>query len=133
MRLEAHNIDALARQLAQDLAPAVQAGAMGIAAALQDVIAPYPSPPSGSVYRRGSDPRSEQMNQRWRIRPIPSGAVLENTASYSRWVHGSPKENPGQTKVHKQTGWVNEDEAIKEIDPAPIMEQALRERLEVMG
>jgi hypothetical protein len=135
MRLEAQNIEALARHLAADLEPAISAGAMGIAAVLQDVLAPYPPPPSGSMYQRGRDKRSEQLNQRWRVRPAPAGAVLENAASYSRWVHGSPKERPGQTKVHQGTGWTNEDDARKQVVESgqanEIMERALRERLEV--
>lgn len=136
MHLEAHNIDTWVRLLSADLEPAISAGAMGIGAALQDVIAPYPPPPATSTYRRGSDPRSEQLNQRWNIRPVPMGAVLENRASYSRWVHGSPKERPGQTKVHRQTGWVHEDTARQKVvgsgQANQIMERALVDRLEMM-
>lgn len=121
MRLDATGIEALARQLAVDLEPAIQAGAMGIAAALQDVIAPYPPPPPRSSYQR-----TGQLGQGWRIRGVPMGAVLENRTLYAIDVHGSP----GQTRTHRRTGWVSEDDAIKRVDAAPIMERALAERLE---
>jgi hypothetical protein len=65
------------------------------------------------------------------------GAILENRASYSVWVHGSPKERPGQTKVHQQTGWTNEDEARQKVvesgDANVIMEQAITEALNDRG
>lgn len=125
MRLETAGIEQLAKHLAADLEPAIQAGAMGIAAALQDIIAPYPPPPASSTYQR-----TGQTGQGWRIRAIPLGAVLENRVSHSIWVHGSP----GQTKVHKKTGWVDEDMAIKQVggQAAQIMRDALAERLEMM-
>lgn len=136
MNIEALNIDEWAKRLAADLEPAISAGAMGIASALQNEIAPYPPPPAGSTYRRGQDKRSEQLNQRWGIRPMPAGAILENRASYSRWVHGSPKENPGQTKQHQKTGWTDEDEAKKQVvesgQARDIMIAALSDRLEMM-
>ena len=132
MNLEAHNIEALARQLAQDLEPAIQAGAMGIGAALQDVIAPYPPPPATSVYRR-----TGQDQQGWRIRQVPMGAVLENRVAHSIYLHGSLRERPGQTRVHERAGWTNEDTAIKRVveggQANDIMERALAERLEIMG
>lgn len=127
MRLSAENIDDWARALSADLEPAISAGAMGIGAALQDAIAPYPPPPASSVYRR-----TGQDQQGWRIRPIPSGAVLENRVAYALWLHGSP----GRTKVHERSGWVDEDEAKRKVVESgqanEIMERALVDRLEMM-
>lgn len=128
MHLDATGIESLARQLAVDLEPAVQAGAMGIAAALQDIIAPYPPPPATSVYRR-----TGQDQQGWRIRGIPLGAVLENRTAHSVWLHGTP----GRTKTHQESGWVDEAEAIKQVvesgQASEIMGRALQDRLEVPG
>lgn len=126
MNLETTGIEQLARKLAADLEPAISAGAMGIAAALQDVIAPYPPPPSGSMYRR-----TGQLGQGWRIRAIPVGAVLENRTGYAGYVHGSP----GRTKRHTKTGWVDEETAIEKVvsggQAERLMRQALAERLEL--
>lgn len=126
MNLDIAGIDTLVRRLATDLTPAIEAGAMGIAATIQDTLAPYPPPPPGSTYRR-----TGQLGQGWRIRGIPLGAVLENRVNYSRWVHGAP----GQTKGHAASGWENEESAIKQVvdggEAQSIMEQAIRDRLGV--
>lgn len=124
MRLDITGIEQLARKLATDLGPAIQAGAMGIAAAIQDDLAPYPALPARSTYRR-----TGQLGQGWRIRSIPLGAVLENRVGYSRWVHGAP----GQTKTHQRTGWRDEQAAIQRVvgsgQAARLMEQAIWDRL----
>jgi len=43
---------------------------------------------------------------------------LRNEASYSGWVLGSEDKtkDPHQMEYHAQTGWVNEDEALRQAD-----------------
>lgn len=126
MHLSAENIDTWARALAADLEPAISAGAMGIGAALQDVIAPYPPPPAASTYQR-----TGQDQQGWRIRQIPMGAVLENRVAHAVYLHGTP----GRTKVHRQSGWIDEETAKQKVvgsgQAARIMRDALADRLEM--
>jgi len=100
--------------LGTQLRPAIEAGALGIAAAIQDEVAPYPPAPprrpkrgyyirgKGSFSAKGKLLRSsELLNRRWDMRTIPMGARLRNLASYAGDVHGR-----SQTKRHAQTGWV---------------------------
>ena len=114
---------AVAKMLATDLRPAIEAAAMGVAAAIQDVLAPYPPPrprrPKGGYYVRGRGSftskgkllkASEMLNRRWSLRTMPLGARLRNTASYAGWVHSRK-----QTKRHAQTGWVRVDAATNQI------------------
>lgn len=122
------------RLLAVKLEGPIEAGAFGIAAAVQDVLAPYPrhtprpqpfvSPRqrrgffaklrSGEIqvpYRRGSSPSSETLNRKWDIRRVQLGARLRNLARYSGLVHGRKR----QTKYHARTGWVREDIAVQKV------------------
>jgi len=50
----------------------------------------YPPPPAGSKYRRGQDPRSEDLGGRWTTKIAQVAAGLEgkvgNNASYAPWV-----------------------------------------------
>lgn len=114
-----------AELLAVELDDAITAGAMGIAAALQAEIAPYPYPPPLSTYMR-----TGQDQQGWHIRPQSMGATLENRVAYTRYLHGSP----GRTRVHTRTGWTDEDEAKKQVidsgEANEIMQQAITNKLE---
>jgi hypothetical protein len=123
-RIEIAGFSQAAATLASDLRPGIEAGALGIAAAIQDTLAPYPPAPpriaglsyyvrgQGSFTARGTLIRSSEMlNRRWGIKSIPLGARLRNTASYAGWVHGRQT----QTRDHEITGWAREDTAISEV------------------
>ena len=114
----------VAALLATQLRPAIEAAATGVAAAIQDVLAPYPPAPPrrprrgyyvrgrGSFTAKGKLIKaSELMNRRWALRTVPLGARLSNTASYAGWVHGTRK----QTKRHAKTGWVRADHAVAQV------------------
>ena len=114
----------LAALLSQSLKPAIEAGALAVAAAIQDDLAPYPPAPprraKGGYYVRGRGQfsaagkllkSSEMLNRKWSIKAIPFGARLRNTASYAGWMHSRTK----QTKAMAKIGWVREDEAINRV------------------
>jgi hypothetical protein len=128
----------VAALLATQMRPAIEAAAMGVAAAIEDVLAPYPPAPPrkprGGYYIRGRGSfsakgrlvkSSELMNRRWSLRTVPLGARLSNTASYAGWVHGTRK----QTKRHAKTGWVRADTAVQQVvksgDATRIVMQAI--------
>lgn len=128
--------DEALRLLSTKLQPAIEAGALGIAAAIQDRLAPYPRARpriAGKGYYirgRGSfSPRgklqkaSETLNRKWSIKRVAWGARLRNTASYAVYVHGAKKQN----RYHGKHGWVREDEAITQSrgDATAIMSAAI--------
>lgn len=109
------------RLLATNLQSPIEAGAQGIAAAVQNVLAPYPAAPpriaGRGYYIRGKGQftargrlvkASETLNRRWAIRKVAWGARLRNTASYAVWAHGAKRQN----RYHGKRGWVREDQAI---------------------
>lgn len=119
--IEMAGLSETAKRLGRNLAPAIEAGAMGIAAAIEDETAPYPPPvarrPGRGYYLRGRGgftakgiqiSRSEMLNRRWLIRSMPMGARLRNTASYAGKVHGR-----NQAKIHGRHGWVKIADAIR--------------------
>lgn len=145
LELRIEGADRIARMLSVPLQPAIEAGALGIAAALQDILAPYPSQRSrpqpfvsdrqrrgffaalrdGRIqvpYRRGGR-GSETLGRKWSIQKVAFGARLRNPARYARLVHGSP----GQTRYHEQGGWQNEDQARRKLqgEQGEIMESAI--------
>jgi hypothetical protein len=132
------NDEATLKLLATNLQPAIEAGAQGIAAAVQNVLAPYPKAAprraGKSYYVRGKGlfsangtllKSSEMLNRRWSIRKVQLGARLRNTASYAAEVHGRRK----QRKLHARRGWMREDEAIKKVvssgEAEAIMDKAI--------
>lgn len=134
----------LAAQLGRNLRPAIEAGAQGIAAEIQNVLAPYPPAPPRRAgrpyYVRGKGmftatgvqiSQSEMLNRRWSIRPVPLGARLQNTASYASYVHGVKD----QMRLHGQRGWVREDRAVEQVERSGemqrVMEIAIAAALEV--
>ena len=133
--IEAKNLERWLKRVSVDLEGPITDGAVGIAAAIQHVIAPYPPvsrrpQPFKSVrqrrgffaalrrgrievpYRRGRSPGSETLGRRWNIRPLSFGAVLENRARYAGLVHGKKGR---QAAYHARTGWVREDQAKEQI------------------
>lgn len=119
----ATNASTIAAQIGVDLGPTITAGLVGVAAAAQDVIAPYPPAPTpgnpwyergyGRKYRR-KDGRvtgrktSETTGRKWSIVPLGDKRIgLYNTSSYSAYMHSSEY----QTSQHKATGWKTEKDA----------------------
>lgn len=122
------------RLLATDLARPIQIGTMGVAAAVQNVLAPYPRPrpriAGKGYYIRGKGlftaagklvKSSETLNRKWSIRKVEMGARLRNTASYAQDVHGKRK----QRRYHGKQGWVREDTAIRDVQKSGQVEEIM--------
>lgn len=113
----------LARKLNANLALPIQAGAMAIAAEIQSVMQPYPPQRQGARYRR-----TGQYGQRWNIRRIPLGAVLENRRPAATYIGG-----PKQAAANRRAGWVGDEAAkVKVIGSgraAAILRKVLQEAL----
>ena len=127
--------------LSADLQPAFKAITMGIAAEVQNVLAPYPPAPAagnpwyergfGTKYRR-KDGRitgrrtSEMMERKWSIISRSAmKAVLMNKASYSGWVHDSDD----QTSRHAATGWQTDQTAADIIERSGIAQRIAEEAI----
>lgn len=105
--------DAAVKVLSTDLAAAVKPAAIAVAAEGQSRIAQYPpAPPKAgrTFYERGFGTRwrrkdgsvggrktSETLGRKWAIQPQSNGAVLQNGASYAKYVHSADH----QATVHK--------------------------------
>ena len=65
--------------------------------AVEDTIKPYPPAWPESTYRRGQDPRSEDLGGRWtsKVQQSMSGVVgkIGNNASYAPWVQSHQFQN----------------------------------------
>lgn len=133
-----YNDKAARKLLGTKLQPAIESGTAGIAAAIQNVLAPYPAAAprraGRSYYVRGRglfssggklQRSSQTLNRRWKIKRISFGARLNNNASYAQFVHGRKKQN----RHHARRGWVREDQAIEQVrnsgEMAEIMHAAL--------
>jgi hypothetical protein len=140
-------IDPWVSGLSTSLDPAFRAMTTGVAAELQDVLAPYPPAPTpgnpwyergyGTKYRR-RDGRitgrktSESLGRSWSIASRSARvAVLMNKASYGAWVHDSES----QTSRHERTGWQTEETAADALHRSgaieEIAEAAIRKVLKV--
>ena len=63
-------------------------------------------------YDRMQDPQSEDILHKWNVARKPGGAILGNSATYSPYV----QSDEYQTEMHKRTGWITDDSAVKEIE-----------------
>lgn len=128
MTIRTENVDELARKLARSLVPHLRLQALVLANEIVNRVAPYPTqrPPRNTNrwYERGFGYRyrtrsgevrgnktSETMNRRWDVQSQGLGAVAQNLASYSGWVHTAAY----QTKIHAQTGWRIDEAVVSEM------------------
>lgn len=129
-----HGLDAVQRRLTQDLDRPMRGASKAVAAALQNIIAPYPRStaanrpqgPGSRWYERGYGTRwmrvdgsihgrktSETLGRRWGIASRgKSGAVLGNIASYAPFVHDDEK----QAEALKKIGWVTDKMAVRALE-----------------
>jgi hypothetical protein len=146
--IEITGITELTRKLSANIEAGLQPALLAIAAALQNVIAPYPPAPSYigrlSWYERGYGPRwlhrdggiggrktSQFLNRSWYSEPrADATVVLGNRATYAPWVHGTR-----QTKVNQEYGWVNvatgKDRVVQDGTITRIIDTALRKILPI--
>jgi hypothetical protein len=139
---------AWAAGLGRDMSPAFKAITVGVAAALQNELAPYPPAPAASGkrwYERGYGTKyrrkdgsitgrktSQMLGRSWSIAsPSAIKAVLMNRASYSALVHASED----QTRRHASTGWQTEETAAANLERSGVVveiaEQAIANVLKV--
>jgi hypothetical protein len=128
-------IEDIQRRLSVDLRPALQAAAVGIGQLIRAPLAATPPPAHKPViwasqrqrrwwfahrreaglpleYTRNSDPESQRIQAKWTVQPTKDGAVVGTTVTYAPWVQSAEK----QTEQHKSTGWVTDEEAIRQLD-----------------
>lgn len=146
MKISVKNTERAAALLARPLAPAIQNGAIGIAAAIQTRLAPYPAPsrrrqpPRSAAQRRavfaliaaGQIPykRTGQLGHRWNIRPTTLGAILENRRDKAALVYGRRHRSSDQARYHRGT-WPDVDSAVAVVVSGPaqaIMQRAIEQR-----
>lgn len=77
---------------------------------------PWKNPPPKTGPRRGGR-RTGNYGRGWTSPPKFSRdrVVMENNVSYSAWVGGSKKTNPGQARALAARGWISQDDAIKDV------------------
>ena len=72
----------------------------------------YPPKPAGSTYRRGQDPRSEDLGNRWttRVQQSATGLVgtVGNNASYAPWVQSH------QFQARHMTHWQTDADVVEQ-------------------
>lgn len=146
--IDTAELEALAKRLATDLKPALQASTLAIALEVQDRIAPYPTPSRKSQpfktakQRRGffarlrsgkitvPYPRQNDVLNRWSPVPTGAGTALRNTSPHAHLVH-SQRE---QADYHKGT-WTTDkgiaDEVQNDGTATEIVEQAVAGALKV--
>lgn len=78
-------------------------------------------------YVRQSDTWSERLGPSWATENRGLDAVIGTRVSYAPWVQSKERQQP----MHKNTGWVTDEEAIKGMAddnvPEKILEEVLRE------
>ena len=78
-------------------------------------------------YTRGSDSWSEKLGPSWATENRGLDAVVGTRVSYAPWVQSAERQQP----MHKNTGWVTDEEviraAIDENVPEKTLEEVLRE------
>lgn len=88
--------------------PGIQSGAIRVERRLKV----YPPPIPGQRYRRGIDPRSERLGQRWtneiRRTSVEVRGQVGNTASYAPWV----QSEQFQARVHWDR-WETDEQALE--------------------
>jgi hypothetical protein len=86
-------------------------------ALFQAEMATYPPQPSGSTYRRGIDPRSEKLGQKWTYEIRGSGnsieGILGNNVSYGPYVQDA--ERQARHMTHWQTDEQVADENERQV------------------
>lgn len=108
--------------IAKALEPAMYKAVLRLEARMKD----YPAPPRLSRYIR-----TGTLGRRWTHEVTRSGNAIRgkvgNNASYGPWV----QSKRFQTRVHRNTGWITDEQAIQEETQNIVrdFEQAIREAL----
>ena len=80
-------------------------------------------------YTRKSDPWSQRLQQSWGTRARgDNDAVVGSRATYSPWVQSSELQQP----QHEATGWITDEEAVKEVVRTGVVSRIVIAELETM-
>jgi hypothetical protein len=140
-------LEQLRAKLGKGADPIIKALTRGIAEDLRARIAKYPGPVKHPIewaspaqrgayfakrkgmgpYTRGSDSWSEKLGPSWATENRGLDAVVGTRVSYAPWVQSKERQQP----MHRNTGWVTDEEviraAIDENVPEKTLEEVLRE------
>jgi hypothetical protein len=145
LTFEVVGIDKLIAKYGQGADPIIKALTRGIAEDIRERIAVYPGPVQYPVewvseaqrrayfakrkglgpYTRQSDSWSERLGPSWATENRGIDAVVGTTVSYARWVQSKEHQQP----MHKNTGWVTDEDAIEGAQRDNVAERVMEEVL----
>ena len=122
-----------------------------VAAAIKQVIRPYPGPSHSPViwpsdkarryyfamrrkdnlplkYTRLTDPWSKQIQNNWTIQRDNTSATLGNRASSAPWV----VSDEFQTEQHEATGWTTDKQAAEQVMTDGTMDKIINAQIKAM-
>ena len=142
-----HGLDQLTAKYGGGAGPIIKAVTRSVAEAIREKIARYPGPVHYPIqwasrkqqaayfakrkgnlpYVRQSDGWSERLGPSWTTENRDLGAVVGTRVTYAPLVQSAEKQQP----MHKATGWVTDEQAIKgalDADvPRKVFEEVLKD------
>ena len=130
--IQIRGLDNAYRKLGADVLPIIEPAFTGGAIRVEGRMKKYPPPRPGQTYRRGIDPRSERLGQRWTHQVTRTSTEVRaqtgNNASYAPWV----QNQEFQAWMHRRR-WTTDVEALEaeapsvERDAARLIERGMAE------
>lgn len=115
--IQIRGIEAAYRKLGTDVLRAIEPAFAGGAIRVEGRMKKYPPPRPGQTYRRGIDPRSERLGQRWTHQVTRTATSVRgevgNNASYAPWV----QNDQFQAWMHRRR-WTTDVEALEAEAPS---------------
>ena len=112
LQLEIRGLEEAYKKFGTDVLRLIEPGIQSGTIRVERRLKVYPPPIPGQRYRRGLDPRSEQLGQRWtnetRRTAVEVRGQVGNTASYAPWV----QNEQFQARVHRDR-WTTDQEALE--------------------
>ena len=145
LSVEIHGLDKLIAKYGRGADPIIKALTRGIAEDIRARMAKYPGKVKYPIqwasdaqrrayfakrkgmgpYVRQSDSWSEDLGKAWASENRGLDAVVGNKASYAPWVQSKERQQP----MHKNTGWVTDEDAIQAARDENVAEKTLEEVL----
>ena len=130
--IQIRGIEAAYRKLGTDILGAIEPAFAGGVIRVEGRMKKYPPPRPGQTYRRGIDPRSERLGQRWTHQVTRTATEVRaktgNNASYAPWV----QNDEFQAWMHRRR-WTTDVEALEaeapsvEREAGRLVEEAMKE------